>query len=497
LLLFLLAVVAGRRLARALESPGASASDPGDPGDGVLIDGPSASPAGLGALWLVDRLAQSLGYFVADLARHVHRLLKPWRRCRQLGLRNGLESVVWPLGLRTTRPAGRPRTAIGGPFFGRSWGRFSILWARAFRSERLLTDVVDPDDRAGIVPCDVHVGVAGHALARFRRLAATRPATVRVLRRECTHVLEVEQSLRREALHWGSLPSFHRPDQVEAALEEYGTADAIVVPSRFSRDGFQRRGVAIERLHIVNPGVDTRFFSPGRDCRSPRFMALFVGLLGLRKGAARLLRAWDRLDRPGGELWIVGKVQRDLPREVLPILDRPDVVHRPSVSRQELLELYRRAWTIALPSIEDGWGLSVHEAMACGTAPIVTPGAGVCQIVSDKVSGLVVPAGDEVALALALGEVAGDRGRTEAMGRAAREAALPLNEERYAAEVVARRDLPDPCVPFDQPAARAGPGERERPGRGLQGPDGQPRPGRLRRGPAVASSREAGCRRAR
>jgi glycosyltransferase involved in cell wall biosynthesis len=412
---------------------------------------PRAWPA-LSVLWLVDHICRSVGFAASDLAHRGRTLLEPLLRVIRLGLRNGVESLLFgappwrALCARRKTPAGPSGRLVvaSGPVFSRSWGGIGREWVEALSSAGLLRGFVPAGSSPGLVRADLVVAPAGYALELFERYAATAPTTVRVLRRECTHRLEVHDRLAREARRWCARPD--DPPQPEAGppppdvardLAEYALADAIVVPSRFSARGFMSRGVRPSSLRVLRPGVDARRFGPGTSGeRSRTFRAVFVGLVGLRKGVAHLLSAWSAA--PGlGELVLVGPVQEDLPAAVRPLLSAPGVAWRRRVSSAELVRLYRSAWVVCLPSIQDGWGLSAHEAMACGTPVVVSDAAGVAELVEPGVTGRVVPAGQTDPLREALADLARDRSLIEAMGERARVRAAALDIARYRAGVVA------------------------------------------------------------
>jgi glycosyltransferase involved in cell wall biosynthesis len=117
------------------------------------------------------------------------------------------------------------------------------------------------------------------------------------------------------------------------------------------------------------------------------------------------------VDRP------IAYVVPALARE-LGIADRVTVTGR--VSRDELVRLYNQAEVFVSPSLYEGFGLPVAEAMACG-APIVATTAGAFpEVVEDSVSGLLVPPGDARALADAIERLLGDRALQQRLGREGR-----------------------------------------------------------------------------
>jgi glycosyltransferase involved in cell wall biosynthesis len=84
------------------------------------------------------------------------------------------------------------------------------------------------------------------------------------------------------------------------------------------------------------------------------------------------------------------------------------------------LELFRTSWLHALTSPNEGWGISIMEASACGTPSIASDAPGLRESVVDGETGLLVPHGDVRALADSIASLLNDERRRESMGRQAR-----------------------------------------------------------------------------
>ena len=96
-------------------------------------------------------------------------------------------------------------------------------------------------------------------------------------------------------------------------------------------------------------------------------------------------------------------------------------LHLPGwIGRRRREELLARAAVFVLPSHAEGVPVSLLEAMAAGCAVIATPVGGIPDVVRDGVNGLLVPAGDREALALAIHRLLIDRALAARLGREAR-----------------------------------------------------------------------------
>lgn len=124
---------------------------------------------------------------------------------------------------------------------------------------------------------------------------------------------------------------------------------------------------------------------------------LTAGTRSLRKGVHYLLKAWRRLAPAGDvELWLVGKMSL-APRLLEKLPGR--VVVRPSVPHQELFEIYRRASVLVFPSLCEGFGMVITEAMANGLPVITTSSTAGPDLIESGKNGFIVPIRDSEKLA--------------------------------------------------------------------------------------------------
>ena len=201
-------------------------------------------------------------------------------------------------------------------------------------------------------------------------------------------------------------PRWHWPVQRLAAR----AADAVVVPSpsaaAVARDW---AGVPADRVVVIPNAVDPGEFAP-RDGEPAD--VVFLGRLDPIKDVPTLVAAVARL--PNVRLHVYGEGP-DRPRIERAITDHgvaDRVTLHGAVDRPQAA--LASAGVLVLPSLAEGFGLVLIEAMAAGVPVVATDVAGVRDVVRDGVTGLLVPPGDPAALAAAIGRVAGDvdlRGR--------------------------------------------------------------------------------------
>jgi glycosyltransferase involved in cell wall biosynthesis len=124
---------------------------------------------------------------------------------------------------------------------------------------------------------------------------------------------------------------------------------------------------------------------------------IYAGPVSVRKGAHYLLEAWKNLDvHCGAELHLYGR--NLLPSRCLSGCGK-DVVFHGAVGQGELFAAFRRGAILVLPTLCDGFGSVVSEAMANGLPVITTTNAGAADLIEEGRNGFIVPPGESRALA--------------------------------------------------------------------------------------------------
>ncbi|QTR01587.1 glycosyltransferase family 4 protein, partial [Saccharothrix algeriensis] len=201
-------------------------------------------------------------------------------------------------------------------------------------------------------------------------------------------------------------------------------ASAIVVPTAAVAAELRRCAPGAAPIRVVPNGV-TRWPAERPVPDLPERYVLAVGTIEPRKGFTALVAATAELGVPlvvvGPQGW--GGVDLRAPHvRLLGRLGDPELAH-----------VLRRAAVLAAPSLAEGFGLPVVEAMAAGV-PVVHSDAPALVEVGGG-AGLVVPRGDRAALVSALRSVLGDRGVAERARAAGRVRAEAFTWENAAREV--------------------------------------------------------------
>jgi len=278
-------------------------------------------------------------------------------------------------------PLSHPRTGVGNYIRGSLIGlaeaggheivAFAPASARGRRAIEAALEGLDIERTLPLVP-------AAHALRTAWSRAGRLPAERVVGGFDVFHFSDwmypaQRGGVRSTMVH--DLVPVHFPDWVHARTRRMHGAkyrhvsadcDVVMVNSRFTgEDVAATLGVPPERIHVAYPGVDAAFQPVGERQDLGRPYALTVATLEPRKNLATLVEAYRRLN---GELSLAVAGAAGWGEQ--PALDLAGVVRLGYTPADELPRLYRGASVVVYPSLFEGFGMPVVEAMACGV-PVV------------------------------------------------------------------------------------------------------------------------------
>lgn len=188
------------------------------------------------------------------------------------------------------------------------------------------------------------------------------------------------------------------------------------------------------RASVAPMPVATDLFSPGGERDANRL--LFVGRLTSQKGIEALIEALAEM-RHAAVLDVVGDgpLAGQLAARVSQLGLSSRVQWLGQLPQPKLVDLYRRAAAVVVPSTDEGLGLVAVEAQLCETPVVGYESGGLTDTVQHDRTGVLVPPGDVRALAAALDDLLDRPDRGAELGRAGRMVALA----GYAPESAARR----------------------------------------------------------
>ena len=255
-------------------------------------------------------------------------------------------------------------------------------------------------------------GTASGALAR--ELGVTY-----VCDRGSTHIEEQREILNEEYRVQGVPPPRIDPRSIERELIEYQTSQLITVPSQFVARSFVKRGIDPGKLRVVPYGANISMFRPTVPKSPDAVDFLFVGALSIRKGLPYLLQAFGRVRHPQKRLTLIGSSVQET-EQILRKYPTADIRIMGAIPQARLADYMSAARLLVLPSVEDGFGLVMAEAMACGCPVLASMNTGAENLFEDGQQGFIVEARDVAALAERMQRLADEPALALEMGRTAR-----------------------------------------------------------------------------
>jgi glycosyltransferase involved in cell wall biosynthesis len=157
-----------------------------------------------------------------------------------------------------------------------------------------------------------------------------------------------------------------------------------------------------DRVTVVPPGIDPQYTPGGAKSDDPLVVA--VGRLVPVKRYDMLIDALVSLKsrHPALRAVIVGEgyCRPDLEAQIRATRAEDWITLPGRVEDDEVIDLYRRAWVLAMTSSREGWGMIVTEAAACGTPAVVTRVPGFIDAVVEGETGLLADTASDMAAAL-------------------------------------------------------------------------------------------------
>ena len=324
----------------------------------------------------------------------------------------------------------------------REWGRqlaSQVGWDALTRDERDLFSVdmvyLSLDRRVaqriadGLTSKAVYAYDAG-ALETFR--AAQQRGLVCIYEHPIVHWRLIRQYQEEEAeLHPEWAPTLgalaDSAEKLERKDEELALADIVITPSSFAKESLTMVRNLTAPVHVIPYGADIGDNPTLSRSANGKLRVLFVGALSQAKGLGYLLQAVDHLGNEI-ELTLIG-------RRVSPLVPAPAQLDRyrwiPSLAHHELLREMSQHDVLVLPSLHEGFGLVLTEAMSKGLAVITTSHTAGPDLMTDGREGFLIPVRSSTAIEEKLALLSRERDRLLAMQEAARRRAMSLSWENY------------------------------------------------------------------
>lgn len=290
---------------------------------------------------------------------------------------------------------------------------------------------------ARLEPVELFQGVTGQcsrSLARARALGCRT-----VLDVVTTHIDDFAAHQDRECARFGIRPTMHSWQRARMR-DEFQRADLIRVMSKVAQRTFIERGFSPDRVFVLPPWYNLSEFPRAR-FTEPVFRVCCVGLLEPWKGFHFLAQAFDELRLPGSELVFLGGTgSRPVAQYFRDLIRRnPSISFRPfNIQTTGYDQVYGRSSVLVHPSLTDGFGQVVAEAMACGLPVVVSKNAGASDWVIEGRNGFILPAGDVSLLKERLTWFYNNRDQLPVMGQVSRDIVSRYSLDCFRESYVAR-----------------------------------------------------------
>jgi glycosyltransferase involved in cell wall biosynthesis len=253
-----------------------------------------------------------------------------------------------------------------------------------------------------------------------------------------THQAASKAILDSEYRRLGLIPH-HGIDEERVAEEDakLKLVDFVFSPSVEVTTSLISANVPLEKIIPASYGLSPRdIIEPSAAGTSPKkngeLTAIFVGRIGIRKGAHLLLEYWEKA-KILGTLKLIGNIESDARHLIEPYLNQPGIQHIGFCN--DLKPHYRDADVFIFPSLEEGSPLVTYLSLGAGLPSLVSPMGG-GGIIRDGIDGMVIDPHDAAGWVGAIRLLAGDHGLRETLGANAR-----ANAEDYLWEKVGLQRL--------------------------------------------------------
>lgn len=237
-----------------------------------------------------------------------------------------------------------------------------------YYTQRLYSDILDILVYLLLKRCDIFICQSPNFQRSMKK--AKRLGAITILDRGTSHIDVYENlaKISKEPQHCASYVKYDK--------RQYDEADYITIASDFVEQGFLEKGFEKRKIFINPYGVSLKNFHP-TVCTN-EYDCIVVGQWSLRKGSHIIVDAFKNTNI---KILHVGSIYNcEFPK-------LNNFIHVDPVKEPELIKYYSKAKVFLFPSIEDGFGLVLLQAAACGLPIIASTNCGAStlkRIISDK-----------------------------------------------------------------------------------------------------------------
>jgi glycosyltransferase involved in cell wall biosynthesis len=181
--------------------------------------------------------------------------------------------------------------------------------------------------------------------------------------------------------------------------------DYYIAISRQMTNEMVGLGISRDRIFYVPNGVDVNLFKPYGSKKDN--LLLFVGRVKANKGVHVLVKALRYIEKPV-QLAIIGPMDNNYRPYILGLIEdenrrgKHKIRYLGQMDNTNIVKWYQKASLFVLPSFNEGFPVTILEALACETPVVATPVGGIPEIVENYNTGILTPRNDPAALANAI-----------------------------------------------------------------------------------------------
>jgi starch synthase len=314
----------------------------------------------------------------------------------------------------------------------RIFGKGRITQSLVFRRDTLFDQYVSRQLKK--IDSNIFWGFQGSCHQSL--LSAKESGKITIVELSNAHISSAKKILNEERLlhpEWAdSFDNLDFPDYYEKRLiEEPFRADWVLAASRFTLKTLLTAGVNENKILYLPLGADISkiAYNEKKDFSNRPLKLLYVGRITQRKGIKYLLESMKVFKKDKVELTIIGFIHGsgkalDKYKNLFNLL--------PAVSQNVLFRIYQEYDVLVLPSVFEGFGLVIAEAMAAGLMVITTENSIGPDIIIEDENGYIVPIRNSQAICNSISKLLNKKPEAlRNMSHAARNAALNYSWENY------------------------------------------------------------------
>ena len=225
--------------------------------------------------------------------------------------------------------------------------------------------------------------------------------------------------------------------QLDNSVIEVKLSDFAVGASTFTLKTLIKQGMAENCVHMAPYGVNIKDFKPRRDFRKiDKMRFLFVGSFSQRKGISYLLQAFKELENEGENISLTMAGRGIMDYELVKSYELKCLETHVNLPLEKLVELMQESDVFVFPSICEGFGLVLIQAMATGMPLITTYNTSGPDFIEEGKDGFLIEAQDVEAIKNKVRYFLQNPDEVKRMGQNAILKSKDFTWERFSAEII-------------------------------------------------------------